>query len=275
MKKSHKIALFIIIAVSLAALAAYAAYYVRYNSQPEQCVTPNVNAKHLKADVIEIDVNGCTITLVGMEGGTFKKGATAEQEKDIFKDERPVHSITLGSFYISKYPVSNELWEAVNSTTGSVNSSFGGTQPKTNVTWDECQAFIDRLNKLTGKHFRLPTEAEWEFAARGGVDSKHFKYSGANSIEDVVYGNIESNESGLCKMNGFANEWCSDYYGSYSMLSQTNPVGPSSGAGRVYRGGHFNTIDPNDRECRVSARYYLPQNMARNDLSFRLVLTAE
>lgn len=290
LKKSHKKALVIAVVAVVAALAAYAAYYVRYNSQPEQCVTPDGKAKPLKSDTIEVNVKGCNIMLVGLEGATFKMGGTAEQEKDIFADERPVHDVTLGSFYITKYPVSENLWNAVNGMEGAPSDEVLDKlrsivvdnetidrmqQPVTNVSWDDCQAFIAKLNKLTGKRFRLPTEAEWEFAARGGIGSKHYKFSGSNSIEDVVGGETESNERGLFKMNGYFNEWCSDYYGSYSIWPQTNPTGPSSGDTRVYRGGRFNYSDPNDHECRVSARSYLPQNTARNDLTFRLVLPVE
>ena len=148
---------------------------------------------------------------------------------------------------------------------GSNPSKFkGARRPVEYVSWDDCQDFIRKLNELTGANFRLPTEAEWEFAARGGNNSRGYKYSGSNSIGDVAWydgnsggethpvGGKSANELGLYDMSGNVWEWCSDWYGAYSSSSQTNPEGPGSGSYRVVRCGSW---DYNARDCRVSNRY--------------------
>ena len=206
-------------------------------------------------------INGVTFTMIAVEGGTFQMGATSEQGSDAESDESPVHSITLSDYYIGETEVTQELWEAV---MGSNPSSFSGSQkPVEYVSWNDCQEFITKLNELTGKNFRLPTEAEWEYAARGGNKSKGYKYSGSNTIGNVAWYNDNSvyethevktkqaNELGIYDMSGNVWEWCHDWYGSYSSGSQTNPTGPTSGSYRVYRGGSW---DYPARFCRVSLR---------------------
>ena len=185
--------------------------------------------------------------MVYVSGGTFTMGATSEQGGDVYPNEKPVHSVTLSSFYICKYEVTQALWQAV---MGSNPSYWRGDDlPVETVSWDDCQTFIRKLNALTGKNFRLPTEAEWEFAARGGNHSRGYRYAGSNNIGDVAWygGNSEGkthvvgtkspNELGLYDMSGNVYEWCQDWYGSYSGAPQTNPTGDSSGSRRVLRGG--------------------------------------
>jgi formylglycine-generating enzyme required for sulfatase activity len=199
--------------------------------------------------------------MVYVEGGTFTMGATSEQGSDAYSDERPTHSVTVSDFYIGKYEVTQAQWRAV---MGSNPSYFTGDNlPVKQVSWDDIQEFITKLNTMTGKTFRLPTEAEWEYAARGGNKSKGYKYSGSNTLDNVAWytnnsggkthpvGQKQPNELGLYDMSGNVWEWCQDWYGSYSSSSQTNPTGPSSGSCRVLRGGSW---DRNARRCRVSYR---------------------
>ena len=218
------------------------------------------------------------IEMVFVKGGRFKMGATAEQGKDAEDNEKPAHSVTVSDFYIGKYEVTQAQWEAV---MGKNPSYFKGyNRPVENVRWIDIQEFIEKLNAKTGKKYRLPTEAEWEYAARGGNQSKGYKYSGSNDIGSVAWytdnssrqtrpvGQKQPNELGLYDMSGNVREWCSDRYGSYSIGSQTNPTGPANGSDRVLRGGSWCNYAGS---CRVSYRYsYLPL-IPSGDYGFRLV----
>lgn len=181
-------------------------------------------------------VGGVSFDMVWVEGGTFRMGATSEQGSDAWGGEKPVHSVTLSGYYIGKTEVTQALWKAV---MGSNPSEFKGDNlPVEQVSWDDCQEFIRKLNSLTGQHFRLPTEAEWEFACRGGNNSCGYKYSGSNDIDNVAWyfdnsghkthpvGTKAQNELGIYDMSGNVWEWCSDWYGNYSSGAQTNPKGP-------------------------------------------------
>ena len=224
-------------------------------------------------------VNGVSFEMVYVEGGSFDMGATSEQGSDAYDWEKPVHRVTLSDYYIGKYEVTQELWEAV---MGSNPSYFIGAQnPVEYVSWNDCQEFVSRLNSLTGRTFRLPTEAEWEYAARGGNKSSHYKYSGSGNIDDVAWydnnsgdktrpvGTKSPNELGIYDMSGNVSEWCSDRYGSYSAEEQTNPQGPSSGSFRVFRGGSW--FD-GARNCRVSNRHNHVPSFSDGYLGLRLVL---
>ena len=225
-----------------------------------------------------INVNGVSFKMIAVEGGTFQMGATSEQGSDAYSDEKPVHSVTLSDYYIGETEVTQELWQAV---MGSNPSYFKGSQkPVEKVSWNDCQEFIGKLNQLTGKNFRLPTEAEWEYAARGGNKSKGYKYSGSNTIGNVAwYTNNSSstthdvktkspNELGIYDMSGNVYEWCQDWYGNYGSGSQTNPKGPSSGSYRVYRGGSWCN---NAEFCRVSIRSGSYPGNSSDSLGLRLV----
>ena len=226
-------------------------------------------------------VNGVSFDMIAVEGGTFTMGATAEQASDAYSDEKPTHQVTLSSYYIGKTEVTQELWQAV---MGSNPSGFSGANlPVEKVSWEDCQIFIAILNELTGKYFRLPTEAEWEYAARGGSKSQGYKYSGSNTVDDVAWypSNSSSkthpvatkapNELGIYDMSGNVLERCSDWYSSsyYSSSSQYNPTGPASGSRRVYRGGSWGS---SARLCRVSYRDYNGPSYRFYNLGLRLAL---
>lgn len=219
------------------------------------------------------------IEMVRVEGGTFTMGATAEQASDAFSDELPTHKVTLSPFLIGKYEVSQTLWLAVMGENPSVNT--GINLPVDNVTWNECQTFITKLNELTGKNFRLLTEAEWEYAARGGNKSKGYKYSGSNNLGDVSWyidnsnntshamGTKAPNELGIYDMTGNVMEWVSDWKGSYSSGAQTNPTGPDSGTYRVNRGGSYGNVE---RLSRITNRNSIDPNMSSKTMGLRLCL---
>ena len=184
--------------------------------------------------------------MVYVEGGTFIMG----DQSPFISSAKPDHQVTLSSFHICKYEVTQELWQAV---MGYNPSEYRGSKrPVDSVSWEDCQTFITKLNQLTGKNYRLPTEAEWEYAARGGNRSNGYEFAGSNSIDDVGWyydnssilhsrdvGMKRANELGLYDMTGNVEEWCQDWGGDYSSSSQTNPRGPSSGTWRVNRGGCF------------------------------------
>ncbi|MBP5667121.1 MAG: SUMF1/EgtB/PvdO family nonheme iron enzyme [Salinivirgaceae bacterium] len=188
------------------------------------------------------------IEMVYVEGGTFTMGATAEQGSDAGEDAKPTHSVTLSNYYIGKYEVTQGLWKTIMGKNPS-DDALGNNYPVENVSWNDCQEFIRKLNQKTGRRFRLPTEAEWEFAARGGNQSKGYKYSGSNSSSSVAWesgnsgyhtqpvGKKQANELGIYDMSGNVWEWCQDRYGIYNYYSQTNPTGSSSGSYRILRGG--------------------------------------
>ena len=230
-------------------------------------------------------VNGVSFEMVYVEGGSFDMGATTEQGSDAYDSEYPVHSVTLSDYYIGRCEVTQELWLAVMGswpgTAPSNSYGVGANYPAYYISWNDCQEFVAELNRLTGRTFRLPTEAEWEYAARGGNKSRHYKYSGSNNIFDVAWhkgnsgdkthavGTKTANELGIYDMSGNVYEWCSDWYGSYSAGAQTNPQGPSSGTYRVLRGGSWNY---NASYCRVSNRNYNDPDFSFNGLGLRLVL---
>lgn len=223
--------------------------------------------------------NGVSFDMVKVKAGTFTMGATSEM-KDPDSDEKPTHQVALTrDYYIGKTEVTQALWKAV---MGNNPSNFKGDNlPVECVSWNECNKFISKLNSMTGQNFRLPTETEWEFAARGGNDSNHFQYSGSNTLGDVAWycrnsgsrthtvATKKPNELGIYDMSGNVWEWCSDWYGDYSSSSQTNPTGPNSGSFRVFRGGSWNY---GAGYCRSSDRSYYSPDFSFNHLGLRLAL---
>lgn len=222
-------------------------------------------------------INNLISNMVYVEGGTFTMGATAEQGRDAYDNEKPAHKVTVSSFSIGKYEVTQKEWKAV---MGSNPSKFRGDNlPVENVSWEDCQSFIRKLNSLTGKKFRLPTEAEWEYAARGGNKGHGYKYSGSNKLDEVGWyydnsgktthevGRKSPNELGLYDMSGNVCERCNDWEGDYGSNSQTDPLGPSSGSYRVLRGGSWNYVAGLSR---VSNRFNFHMPGSNGDIGFRL-----
>ena len=234
------------------------------------------NVKKLQTETIT--VNGVSFKMIAVEGGTFTMGCTSEQS-DCYNDEKPTHKVTVSDFCIGETEVTQALWKAV---MGDNPSYFKGNNlPVESVSWNDCKEFIKKLNEKTGKNFRLPTEAEWEYAARGGNKSKGYKYSGSNTIGSVAWywENSDSkthtvkgktpNELGLYDMSGNVWEWCEDRYGSYGSGAQTDPSGQSSGSYRVFRGGGWNNYAS---RCRVAHRYSNAPGSRGDILGFRVVL---
>jgi formylglycine-generating enzyme required for sulfatase activity len=215
--------------------------------------------------------------MVLIPGGTFWMGCSPADD-ECYDDEKPRRQVTLSSFNLGKYEVTQAQWRAIMNNNPSDNSRCDNC-PVENVSWIDLQDFIRKLNQMTGKNFRLPTEAEWEFAARGGNKSQGNKYSGSNSIGSVAWyssnsgsktqpvGQKSPNELGLYDMSGNVCERCNDWDGDYISASKTNPKGPTSGSGRVYRGGSWRN---GARSCRVSDRNYSTPSYRDDGLGFRL-----
>ena len=213
------------------------------------------------------------IDMIWVEGGTFLMGGNPE----IYKNTQ---TVTVSSYYIGKFEVTQGLWRAVMGDNPSYYKS-GNNYPVENVSWNDCQNFIIGLNQKTGKKFRLPTEAEWEYAARGGKNSHNYKYSGDNIINNVAWydknsgkkthpvGLKQANELGIHDMSGNVWEWCSDWFGSYSDSPLTNPVGADKGSRRVMRGGNWND---SSKYCDVSERFYGVPSHKYNHYGLRLVM---
>ena len=229
--------------------------------------------------------NGVSFKMNPVEGGTFTMGTTSEQDSDAWDDEEPTHSVTLSSYYMGETEVTQALWQAV---MGSNPSSYTGDsqRPVEDVSWNDCQQFITKLNQLcasqlNGRQFALPTEAQWEYAARGGKQSHGYKYSGSNTLGNVAWytdnsggtthavGAKQANELGLYDMSGNVWEWCQDWYGNYGSTAQTDPTGPFTGSSRVNRGGGWHSSGGG---CRVSLRLNSTPGCPSDDLGLRLSL---
>ena len=232
-------------------------------------------------------VNGVDFTMIRVEAGTFQMGSNSG-----YDNEKPIHQVTLTKdYYIGETEVTQALWQAVMGTTvrnqrdkanpgGSLRGE-GANYPMYYVNYEECEQFIRKLNSLTGKNFRLPTEAEWEYAAKGGNKSKGYTYSGSNNLDDVAwyYENSEgcthpvktkaANELGIYDMSGNVEEWCYDWYGDYISSAQTDPTGATSGSYRVLRGGCWVDYAP---YCRSAYRFLDAPTDRGDDYGVRLAL---
>ena len=225
-------------------------------------------------------VNGVSFRMIPVEGGTFTMGSPTTQVGSS-TNERPQHQVTVNSYKIGETQVTQELWKAV---MGSNPSQFQSSlqNPVEYVSWSDCDSFIKKLNTLTGKQFRMPTEAEWEFAARGGNNSNGYIFAGSGTAADVAWyktnsngqthpvKSLQPNELGLYDMSGNVNEWVSDWYAAYSADAQTNPAGPATGSYKIYRGGDYTNVAAN---CRVAYRYMIVNVTAKRQfIGMRLAL---
>jgi len=219
--------------------------------------------------------------MVHVKGGTFTMGCTPEQDIDCSESEQPAHQVTLSDYYIGRYPVTQGQWKLVMN--GDNPSKFqGDSLPVENVSWYDVRAFIWKLNEMSGGNYRLPTEAEWEYAARGGVQSKGYKFSGSDIADEVAwYGPGETtrsvgikmaNELGIYDMSGNVWEWVNDWYNEYNIDPKTNPQGPNTGVNRVLRGGSWSNIA---RYTWVSVRNGGIPNFRRDTIGFRIAYSPE
>ena len=252
-------------------------YLFSLNSKNQSLLNPKASTV---GEVIKIPVkNGVNIEMVKVEAGTFMMGEV-DEKVPYGEEEKPVHQVILtNDYYMGKYEVTQALWEAV---MGSNPSYFKGDNlPVEKVSWNDCQEFISKLNSLTGRKFRLPTEAEWEYAARGGEKNRGYQYSGSSNISDVAWfdgnsdskthpvGTKQANELGIYDMNGNVCEWCQGGYYSYSNSPQTNPIGSTIG-GRMVRGGCWGK---GTRACRLAFRIERQNYRRSSDNGFRLALS--
>lgn len=228
-------------------------------------------------EVKEITVKGVTFKMVKVEGGRFNMGGTCEQliAED---DEFPIHVVSLNDYYIGETEVTQALWQAV---MGDNPSGFTGdlNLPVERVMWIECQTFVEKLSELTGCTFRLPTESEWEYAARGGKYTHFYQYSGSDDVDEVAWhsgdcthpvAQLKPNELGLYDMSGNVFEWCQDWLGDYDMMPADNPQGPEDGENRVRRGGSWGGTPKGQR---VSYRNYELPNIRFHYIGVRLAAT--
>jgi formylglycine-generating enzyme required for sulfatase activity len=216
--------------------------------------------------------------LVFVEGGTFTQGSDGL----INADEKPAHEVTLSNYYIGKYEITQkqffDLLGRFPDLPPVPSEGLGDNFPIYYVTYADAEAFLAKLNAQSGKHYRLPTEAEWEYAARGGKESKGYLYSGSDNPYDVTkyygtggntweVGYSVPNELGIHDLTGNAYEWTSDWYGPYSAEKQTNPTGPASGTHKVNRGGTYINVPVG---LRVAARYKSLPEAQEKFLGFRI-----
>ena len=245
-------------------VAAYVADEVTIPDGAKYLIINSRNGKEMMVErkvpdpCLVVKVNDTlSINMMCVEGGTFMMGAM-EGDKQAHANEKPAHQVTLTyDYYIGQTEVTQALWQAVMGNNPS--TMIGDNLPVNNVLWEEADAFVKRLSQMTGYTFHLPTEAEWEFAARGGNKSQGYLYAGSNNIQEVAWygsnsgnttqpvGTKQPNELGIYDMSGNVIEWCSDWLGPYSAEAQVNPIGPDTGAYHVYCGG-----------C-----WYLPANVCR------------
>ncbi len=261
----------IILAFSISAIS-----WINWEDKPEnksylQGLQGNENFK----SYVE-NAKGLKINMIAVEGGTYIMGDTLGEGND---NERPAHKVTLNNFYISDKEITQKQWRKIMGTSPSSvkNMDF---LPVDNVSWKDIQEFVAKLNQLTGKKYRLPTEAEWEYAAKGGNKSQGFRFSGSNNLSEVgVYadnsGNIPNtvgrkkpNELGIYDMSGNVWEWVQDQYYDYTEETQTNPLGTGNKTTGISKGGSWSDFS---RLCRITIRKGTTFERRSADLGFRIV----
>ena len=233
----------------------------------------------------EILSNGVSFEMIYIEGETFDMGS---EGRDAYRWEKPVHKVGLDSFYMGKFPVTQAVWKAVMGTEHNPSFYHGDLRPVETVSWENCEQFIQRLNEETGKNYRLPFEAEWEYAARGGWLSQRYLYAGSDKLNEVGWyvensdretkdvGLKHPNELGLYDMSGNVWEWCQDWYSEeyyqacFDQGIVKNPIGAEKSDDRVIRGGSWSgkPLDSPSTDRRDDS-----PGIRFNDLGLRLVLT--
>ncbi|EKB51123.1 formylglycine-generating enzyme family protein [Cecembia lonarensis] len=216
-----------------------------------------------------------------ISGGTFEMGCTPEQFGKCAENEKPAHAVSLSSFNIGKFEVTRAQWVSVMKYLPKTDSPC--KDPRcliVNVTWEEVKTFIQKLNKMTGQAYRLPTEAEWEYAARGGNSARKSIFAGSNQQNQVaktskapyIVGTLRPNEKQLFDMSGNVWEWCADGFDAeyYKKSPKTDPQGKSTASCKVIRGGSFQSTD---QSLRVSSRNCLDKDKFSNEVGFRLAIS--
>lgn len=252
----------------------------RKTTKPINNVNRPASSSLFSSNVLTITAGGVSFDVVRVKAGTFVMGCTDEQNGECDNDENPSHRVTISQdYYIGKFEVTQDLFEAV---MGYNPSNWKASNlPVENVRWDEAQEFCNKLSRMTGRRFALPTEAQWEYAARGGMKSVGYKYCGSSDISDVAWyvensyrqthpvGSLRPNELGLYDMSGNVWEWCQDWYGDYSSSSQRDPKGPNSGSIHVLRGGGW---DLDAESLRVANRGNYASDFSSGYYGFRVVM---
>ena len=251
------------------------------------CVLPICARKHKpivpdSLQRLEMQINGIEFSMQRVEGGSFMMGATLDQtDKDSYTD-KPAHLVFLSPYYIATTEVSVQLWRALMPEREIITPEGYPTVPVSYVSWFDCQEFVRRLDSITGLPFRLPTEAEWEYAARGGAKSKAYRFAGGNEADSVGWtypcsgdwkhpvGRKQPNELGLYDMTGNVSEWCQDIYGPYTLSTQPDPCGADTGSYRIVRGGSYDECVANSHLS--VRRWHLPET-ATEYIGFRVALT--
>lgn len=232
--------------------------------------------------VLHFDVNGVPFDMQRVEGGVFVMGGTREQHRERISTDLPTHTVALDAYYIASTEVTQALWKAVMPEWEFFEELYLPNFPISYISWNDCQEFVRRLDSITGMPFRLPTEAEWEYAARGGNRSKGFRFAGGNIVENVSWGLSNAgfrthevgkkrpNEVGLYDMTGNVSEWCSDWYAPYHFGTIPNPQGPTTGKEKIIRGSSYSNCQDNSY---LSHRYMAVPTEATSYCGMRLALT--
>jgi len=244
-------------------------------AKPKTTLPDSIMTRHFQ-------VGDQLIEMQRVDGGTFVMGATTEQYDREMQADKPAHLVSVSTYYIARTEVTNALWRTVMQDSLMSDGMNIDDHPVSNISWNDCQTFIARLNALTGLTFRLPTEAEWEYAARGGNKSSQYRFAGSNIIDSVAWtytnsqnrkhgvGRLQSNELGLYDMTGNVSEWCHDWFAPYQLGTPIDPIGPDSGTMRVARGGSFDNCVSN---LHLSLRNFYEEDYLSNYLGFRLAIS--
>lgn len=289
-KKGQSCTLYLII--SLILVSGIVVFCIKFINNRDAKTKDSMTAVASNPDEQKKVVDEIVKNMVHVTGGTFKMGTIEEKTVEQSGSAVPQHLVTLSDYYISRFEVTQQEWAAVMGTTPS--NDVAPDHPVDNITWNDCQAFIQKLNKISGKNFRLPTEAEWEYAAKGGNKSRNYTYSGGNNINNVGWfegnstheirrqdtpdmtreinnvGLKKPNELGLYDMSGNAEEWCADFYAPYTSSAAVNPQGPSSGSYHVMRGGNYND---DMSYCEVTRRRFASGTFKSGSCGLRLAAT--